>query len=96
MKQYTVFVCDICGFESKDQEVMLHHEADHYDLTIAEYDGYKHMIGFAKFCLTYALNEDVPVDRRQRYKETYKNIVTNIKKFEQTHTKLTPTEWKEI
>ena len=54
------------------------------------------MIGFAKFCLTYALNEDVPVDRRQRYKETYKNIVINIKKFEQEHQKLTPTEWKEI
>lgn len=95
MKQYTVFTCDICEFESKDHQVMLQHEANHYNLTIEENSKYKHMIGFANFCLKYALDENVPVYRRQKYKEQYQLYVANIKKFELEH-QIPYTEWKEI
>lgn len=96
MHQYTVFVCDICGFESKDQHFLLQHEAEHYNLTVNEYDGYKHMIAFAKFCSNYALDQNVSVGRRQGYKEQYKICVEKIRQFEQAHPKLSPTEWEDI
>lgn len=42
MTHYTVFVCDHCGFETRNQDEMLEHEAAHFGLTASEYEGYNH------------------------------------------------------
>ena len=41
MKQYTVYVCETCGYESRDVEDMRKHEASHLGLTVEEMERLK-------------------------------------------------------
>ena len=34
MKQYTMYVCETCGYESRDAEDVRKHEASHLGLTL--------------------------------------------------------------
>lgn len=36
MKQYTMYVCETCGYESRDAEDVRKHEAFHLGLTLEE------------------------------------------------------------
>ena len=40
MKQYTIYVCETCGLETKNYKEMRQHEAEHLGLTIDEMESY--------------------------------------------------------
>ena len=44
MKQYTVYVCETCGYESRNVEDMRKHEASHLGLTIEDADYYNNKL----------------------------------------------------
>ena len=41
MKQYIVYVCETCGFESKNYNEMREHESTHLGLSVKEMNIYK-------------------------------------------------------
>ena len=47
MKQYTIYVCETCGYESKDAKEIMQHEADHLGLTVKEMEQYRALKSFA-------------------------------------------------
>lgn len=49
MKQYTVYVCETCGYESKDAEEIMQHEAEHLGLTVKEMEQYRALKSFASY-----------------------------------------------
>ena len=49
MKQYMMYVCETCGFESKSREAMVQHEAAHLGLTGEELREYNSLKDHAEF-----------------------------------------------
>lgn len=49
MKQYTVYVCETCGYENRDVDEMRKHEAAHLGLTVKEMDEYRALKSFASY-----------------------------------------------
>lgn len=49
MKQYTVYVCDRCGYKNKDVNEVMQHEADHLGLTVKEMEQYRALKSFASY-----------------------------------------------
>lgn len=96
MTQYTVYVCDICGYESKEYEEILNHEASHFNLSASEFESYNTMKGFAKYYLDYIRNDQhITSTNRSKSRNMYIETVKKIKKFEEEHS-LIHTEWEEI
>lgn len=82
MTHYTVFVCDHCGFETRNQDEMLEHEAAHFGLTASEYEGYNHQKQLRKIMYDKLLDGcKIPNDLEQRFKR----LDIEIKNFEDTH-----------
>lgn len=49
MRQYIMYVCEICGYESKDAEEVKEHEAAHMNLTTEEAMQYKILKSYAAY-----------------------------------------------
>lgn len=49
MKQYTMYVCETCGYESRSFEDMEAHEASHLGLTVSELHEYNALRSFASY-----------------------------------------------
>ena len=49
MKQYTVYVCETCGYKSEDANEVMQHEADHLGLTVKEMEQYRDLKSFANY-----------------------------------------------
>lgn len=47
MKNYTMYVCETCGYESLDAKEIMQHEADHLCLTVKEMEQYRALKSFA-------------------------------------------------
>ena len=61
MKQYTVYVCETCGYESRDVEDMRKHEASHLGLTITEkqeWESLKDHVRYASSVVSRTKNEE--------------------------------------
>ena len=96
MTQYTVYVCDICGYESKEYEEILNHEASHFNLSASEFESYNRMKGFAIYCLEYIKTDHgITLTNKSKARNMYIETVKKIKKFEEEHS-LIHTEWEEI
>ena len=80
MKQYTIYVCETCGYESKDAKEIMQHEADHLGLTVKEAEQYRALKSFAAYMgsiISYTKNG-----------ETYKifnDAIQNLLNFEKKH-----------
>lgn len=49
MRQYTMYVCETCGYESKSFANMEEHEASHLGLTVNELHEYNALKSFASY-----------------------------------------------
>lgn len=61
MKQYTVYVCENCDYESRDVKEMKRHEAAHLGLTVEEMDEYDVLKDYAThmgFVVSCTRNEE--------------------------------------
>lgn len=47
MKQCLIYVCETCGYESKNRDEMREHEAAHLGLTVKEMEEYNSLKSFA-------------------------------------------------
>lgn len=80
MKQYTVYVCETCGYESKDAEEIMQHEADHLGLTVKEMEQYRALKSFASyvgFLVSQTKNEVTD--------KAFDDAIQNLLDFEKEH-----------
>lgn len=80
MKQYTVYVCETCGYESKDIEDMKRHEATHLGLTVEEMDKYEEMKSFATF-----IGSAIVSKRCEETEKKLNEAVNAVFNFEKEH-----------
>ena len=80
MKQYTVYVCETCGYESRDVEDMRIHEASHLGLTVKEMETYRAMKSFAAYMGSVVANRNNE-ETRNKFDESVEKLVT----FEKEH-----------
>lgn len=80
MKQYTVYVCETCGYESKDVEDMRTHEASHLGLTVEEMESYRALKSFAAYMGSVVTNRNNE-ETRSKFNEAVENLVV----FEKEH-----------
>lgn len=80
MKQYMVYVCETCGYESRSFDDMEKHEASHLGLTVQELHEYHALKSFARYMgsVVYSINNE---ETRAKYDEAIEKLVT----FEQNH-----------
>ena len=80
MKQCTVYVCETCGYESRDVEDMRIHEASHLGLTVKEMETYRAMKSFAAYMGSVVANRNNE-ETRNKFDESVEKLVT----FEKEH-----------
>lgn len=80
MKQYTVYVCETCGYESRDVEDMRMHEASHLGLTVEEMETYRALKSFAAYMGSVVANRNNE-ETRNKFDESVEKLVT----FEKEH-----------
>ena len=80
MKQYTVYVCETCGYESRDVEDMRKHESSHLGLTVEEMETYRALKSFAAYMGSVVANRNNE-ETRNKFDESVEKLVT----FEKEH-----------
>ena len=80
MKQYTVYVCETCGYESSDVEDMRKHESSHLGLTVEEMETYRALKSFAAYMGSVVANRNNE-ETRNKFDESVEKLVT----FEKEH-----------
>ena len=80
MKQYTVYVCETCGYESRDVEDMRKHEASHLGLTVEEMESYRALKSFAAYMGSVVANRNNE-ETRSKFDEAVEKLVA----FEKEH-----------
>ena len=80
MKQYTVYVCETCGYESRDVEDMIIHEASHLGLTVKEMETYRAMKSFAAYMGSAIANR-----KNEETKRKYDEAIQAVIDFEKEH-----------
>lgn len=73
MKQYTVHVCETCGYESRDVENMRKHEASHLGLTVEEMELYRALKSFAAY-MGFVVSNRNSEETRSKFDEAVKKI----------------------
>ena len=80
MKSYTVYICETCGYESRDHDLVEKCEARHYGLTVDEMHGYhalKSAVRHAEHLINMAYT-----DSNRAY---YENAMKNLEDFKKSH-----------
>jgi predicted metal-binding protein len=80
MKAYTIFVCEKCGKESKDREVIMKCEASHYGLTVAELHEWKQL----QECVRYT-SSVVYRTKNEQTERDYDCAIASLLEFEKAH-----------
>ena len=80
MKQYTVYVCETCGYESRDVEDMRKHEASHLGLTVKEMEIYRATKSFAAYMGSVIANR-----KNEETKRKYDEAIQAVIDFEKEH-----------
>lgn len=80
MKQYTVYVCETCGYESRSCDEMREHEATHLKLTKDELNEYKNLQYYAR-CMGVRVSHTNNVITRDRFDKAIEDLVV----FEKEH-----------
>ena len=80
MKQYTVYVCETCGYESRDVEDMRKHEVSYLGFTVEEMETYRALKSFAAYMGSVVANRNNE-ETRNKFDESVEKLVT----FEKEH-----------
>ena len=81
MKQYTVYVCDVCEKESEDHDEIELCQAQHLKLgSLKNYHSYNALKDYAKYC-TYLVGNNANDETRAVEDQAYKDLL----KFEREH-----------
>ena len=80
MKQYTVYICETCGFESKDFDEMRSHEASHLGLTVQEMESYRARKSFAAY-----MGSVISRTNNEKTRKKYDEAIENLISFEKEH-----------
>lgn len=80
MRQYIMYVCEICGYESKDAKEVKEHEAAHMNLTTEEAMQYKILKSYAAYrgCVVSRIKNE---ETEQKFDEAIQNLLD----FEKEH-----------
>ena len=80
MKQYTVYVCEQCGYESRDRHEIQLHEARHFGLTVEEMEIYRALKSFVAY-MSYVISNNNTREVREQYNDAMRKLVS----FEKEH-----------
>ena len=80
MKQYTMYVCDTCGYESKNAEEVKEHEAAHMNLTTEEAKQYKILKSYAAY-----MGSVVSRIKNEETEQKFDEAIQNLLDFEKEH-----------
>ena len=80
MKQYTVYVCETCGYESKNANEVMQHEADHLGLTVKEMEQYRALKSFANY-----MGSVVSHTKNEATDKAFDDAIHNLLDFEKEH-----------
>lgn len=80
MRQYTMYVCETCGYESKDAKKMKEHEMAHMNLTAEEVRQYESLKSYAAYmgCVVSRIKNE---ETEQKFDEAIQNLFD----FEKEH-----------
>ena len=81
MKQYMVFACETCEYESRDYNDMKQHEASHLGLTVEEMESYQSLKSFAAYMEAVVSSKNNNEETRKKFDEAVKNLMN----FEKEH-----------
>lgn len=80
MKQYTMYICETCGYETRSFDDMEAHEASHLGLTVEELHTYNALKSFARYMggvISHTSNNDT----RAKFDKAVEDLVA----FEEKH-----------
>lgn len=80
MRQYTVYICEHCGYESKDLREMQLHEARHFGLTVEEMEVYRALKSFVAY-MSHIISNNNTKEAREQYNDAMRKLVS----FEKEH-----------
>ena len=80
MKQYTVYVCETCGYKSEDANEVMQHEADHLGLTVKEMEQYRALKSFANY-----MGSVVSHTKNEATDKAFDGAIQNLLDFEKEH-----------
>lgn len=80
MKSYTMYVCETCGFECDDGEMMMEHEASHLGLSIEEFEQYNALKSHARF-----MGRRIAISKNTNTEKAYDEAVERLVAFEKEH-----------
>lgn len=80
MKQYTVYVCETCGCESKNHNEMREHEASHLGLTVKEMEAYNALKSKVRHMSSVVLNTNNIITRKK-----FDKSIEDLIAFEKEH-----------
>lgn len=80
MKQYTVYVCETCGYECKSGEEMMEHEAAHLGLTARELSQYRALKSLASI-----MGCAVSRNKNEKTEKKFDDAISALLDFEKEH-----------
>lgn len=80
MKSYMVYICETCGYESKDAKEVMQHEAAHLGLTVEEMEQYRALKSFA-----FYMGSVVSHTKNDATDKAFDDAIHNLLDFEQEH-----------
>ena len=80
MRSYTMYVCEVCGKESRDAMEIKEHEASHLGLTIPEYEEYLKKQGFVR-----RLSATVSITNNEITRKRVDDAIEDLLAFENAH-----------
>ena len=80
MKNYTMYVCETGGYESKDAKEIMQHEADHLGLTVKEMEQYRALKSFANY-----MGSVVSHTKNEATDKAFDNAIQNLLNYEKRH-----------
>ena len=80
MKNFTIYTCDFCGYQSSDFEYMRKHEAEHLGLTVEEMESYNSLKSFAAHMGSVVADKNNE-ETRKKFDEAVEKLIA----FEKEH-----------
>lgn len=80
MKNYTIYVCEECKFETRDLQEMKEHEAAHLGLTVEQHDEYKKLKQDAA-----SAGALIAIEKNEKTEERFDDAIRALIKFEEEH-----------
>ena len=80
MKKYTMYVCETCGRESKDYNVIRECEAGHLGLTVDELNQYDKLNSDAEDC-----GRMVSIAKNDKTEKAFDDAIKTLVAFERKH-----------